>query len=71
MAVRSKSRRRPKDILPEDARIVDEIQRAIGLKVSLVRSHRKPDGGRLSIDFYSETDLQEVFRKLVAEERGA
>ena len=52
---------------PEDNRIVDEIQRALGLKVSMIRSATNPDNGKLNIEFYSDSDLQEVFRKLIAE----
>jgi ParB family chromosome partitioning protein len=51
----------------EDARIADEIQRSLGLKVKLVRSNAENGAGRLSVDFYSDADLQLVFRKLVAE----
>lgn len=51
---------------PEDQRIADEIQRALGLKVVLSRPSADSNKGRLAIDFYSEDDLQEVFRRLVA-----
>ena len=52
---------------PEDQRVVDEIQRALGLKVKMVRNSAKPQSGRLMIDFYSDEDLQEIFRKLVTD----
>jgi ParB family chromosome partitioning protein len=51
----------------EDQRISEEIQRALGMKVRLVRSNPQADGGRLAIDFYGEGDLQILFRKLVSE----
>lgn len=51
----------------EDDRVVDEIQRSIGLKVKMVRSSSSPESGRLLIDFYSDEDLQVLFRKLVAD----
>ena len=51
----------------EDMRIADEIQRALGMKVKLSRSGTGSDAGRLAIDFYSDSDLQIVFRKLVTE----
>jgi len=51
----------------EDSRIADEIRRALGLKVVLTRSAQGSDRGKLSIEFYSNEDLQEVFRRLVAE----
>lgn len=50
----------------EDERIAEEIQRSIGLKVKLVRSQTNVESGKLSIEFYSDQDLQEIFRKLVA-----
>ncbi len=56
-----------KVVRPEDQRIADEIQRSIGLKVALTRSASDSESGKLMIDFYSEEDLQELFRKLVNE----
>lgn len=53
-------------ISPEDRRIADEIQRALGLKVKLTRSSNASGGGKLSIEFYSEGDLQELFRRLIS-----
>ncbi len=52
----------------EDQRIADEIQRALGLKVRLTRNSPGSEAGKLTVDFYSSSDLQEIFRKLVAEE---
>lgn len=49
---------------PEDSRITDELQRALGLKVTMSRSGTDRQAGKLSIEFYSDDDLQEVFRKL-------
>jgi ParB family chromosome partitioning protein len=69
---RSKDDREPsnndsKTISAEDLRISDEIQRSLGMKVRLARSGANSEGGRLSIEFYGEGDLQILFRKLVAE----
>jgi ParB family chromosome partitioning protein len=50
----------------EDQRIVDEIQRAIGLKVKMTKTSPAGEGGKLAIEFYSAADLQELFRKLIA-----
>lgn len=47
----------------EDKRIVEDLQRALGTKVSL---NRKGEKGRLIIDFYSKDDLQAVFSKLTS-----
>ncbi|MFO0415948.1 MAG: ParB/RepB/Spo0J family partition protein [Pseudomonadota bacterium] len=51
----------------EDMRIADEIQRALGMKVKLVRSGAGSENGRLTIDFYGDADLQVIFRKLISE----
>lgn len=56
-----------REISPEDKRIADEIQRALGLKVRLNRTAQNSEAGKLSIEFYSDEDLQELFRKLVSE----
>jgi len=53
---------------PEDQRITDEIQRALGLRVKMTRKSPEAESGRLIIDFYSSSDLQELFRKLVADQ---
>lgn len=54
-------------VTAEDQRIAEEIQRALGMKVRMVRSGPQAEGGRLTIDFYGEGDLQILFRKLVSE----
>lgn len=56
-----------KNLSPEDQRIADEIQRSLGVKVRMLRSKPDSEAGRLIIDFYSNDDLQEIFRKLVNE----
>lgn len=50
---------------PEDVRIADELQRSLGLKVRISRTNPNSDGGKLTVDFYSETDLQTLFRRLI------
>lgn len=52
---------------PEDRRVAEELQRALGLKVTLHRSTPNSDSGRLSIEFYSGEDLKEIYRKLSAD----
>ena len=51
---------------PEDMRIADEIQRALGMRVTMSRSNTSADDGKLVRQFYSDGDLQEVFRRLVS-----
>lgn len=51
---------------PEDGRLVEELRNALGLKVSMSRSPSDEQAGKLVLEFYSEGDLQELFRKLIA-----
>lgn len=55
-----------KPVSPEDRRIAEEIQRALGMKVVLTRQSASAEAGKIAIEFYSDGDLQEVFRKLIA-----
>lgn len=57
----------PKVLNAEDMRISDEIQRSLGMKVKLQRMGDGGHSGRLLIDFYGESDLQILFRKLVGD----
>ncbi len=52
---------------PEDQRIVDEIQRSLGLRVKMIKPDADAEKGRLSVEFYSGEDLQLLFRRLVNE----
>jgi hypothetical protein len=54
-------------VSPEDQRIADEIQRSLGLKVKMSRHSEGAESGRLMIEFYTNDDLQEIFRKLVSD----
>jgi ParB family chromosome partitioning protein len=55
------------ELNPEDLRVTEEIQRSLGLKVKMVKSSPESESGRLIVEFYSNQDLQELFRKLVSE----
>lgn len=50
----------------EDERVCDEIQRSLSTKVSITRSKSKPEAGKLTLEFYSTEDLNEVYRRLVS-----
>ena len=52
---------------PEDLRLVDEIRRALGVKVNMHRSGTETERGKLVLEFYSNDDLQNIFRRLVNE----
>jgi len=63
----SSTKSQTKSVLsPEDKRIKGEIETSLGLKVSLKRLNN--NNGKLVIDFYSENDLREVYRKLTSSE---
>ena len=64
----SSSKKKKVELSPEDERIVDEIQRSLGMKVVMSRVSPDSQRGRLQVEFYSEEDLRELFRKLVAEQ---
>jgi len=51
----------------EDIRIADEIQRAIGMRVKLNRSHTSANNGKLTIEFNSDADLQFLFRLFMSD----
>lgn len=56
----------PSVTTPDDQRIVDEMQRALGLRVKMFRDKNNEEAGVLQVDFYSDSDLQEVFRRLIS-----
>ncbi len=55
----------------DDQRIVDELQRSLGLKVRMKRNKENEDAGTLEFDFYSNSDLQEIFRRIIGESLAA
>lgn len=66
-AVQTETESAPKVVSAEDQRIAEEIQRSLGLKVRLSRANPQAEGGKLTIEFYGEGDLQILFRKLISE----
>lgn len=53
------------DASVDDQRIVEEMQRRLSTKVRIVRRKGKEGQGSLVIDFYSNDDLQTIYRLLV------
>jgi ParB family transcriptional regulator, chromosome partitioning protein len=53
------------EVDPQDGRICEELQQALGVKVRLSRSSPSSSQGKLVLDFYSDDDLQEIFRRLM------
>jgi len=41
------------------------MQRALGLKVKMLRPASDSEQGKIVVEFYSNQDLQEIFRRLV------
>ncbi len=60
-----KKEKRSKALRAEDQRIASEIQSVLGLKVKINRSQNS-NSGKLILEFYSDEDLQMIFRKLLA-----
>lgn len=49
----------------EDMRIEEDIRKALGLKVKLQRNSQNNEKGKIIIDFYSPSDLKEVYKRLL------
>jgi ParB family chromosome partitioning protein len=47
-----------------DQRIEDELRKGLGLKISIKRNPKSPEKGRIVIDFYSKSDLSEIYDRL-------
>ncbi len=50
----------------EDTRILEDIQRALGTKVQIVRNSGNPKKGKLVLDFYSEEAFEEIYDRLLS-----
>lgn len=50
----------------EDKRVTEELQKALGTRVVISRKANKPQQGKLLIEFYSEDDLDSMYRKLIS-----
>ncbi len=48
--------------MPETSSIEDDLRRALGTKIELIRSHK---GGKIIIEFYSDEELDDIYRKIV------
>lgn len=55
----------PRKLSTEDKRLVEEIQRALGTKIQLIRNPSKRGQGKLVLEFYSPADLEEMHKRLV------
>ncbi|MCC6952555.1 MAG: ParB/RepB/Spo0J family partition protein [Deltaproteobacteria bacterium] len=48
-----------------DRRVAEELRKTLGLKVEIQRRKGKKDQGRVVVDFYSDDDLHEIYRRLI------
>ena len=48
----------------EDRRIQEELQKFLGMRVQISRRPEKPEQGKVSIEFYSEDDLRELYTRI-------
>ena len=49
--------------LVEDTRLEDELKRSLGLKVTIKRDKAKKTRGKIIVDFYSSSDLEEIYKR--------
>ncbi len=54
-----------RSLSPDDERLVEEMSRALGVKVRILRSGSRKKTGKVVLEFYGDQDLQEIFRKVV------
>jgi ParB family transcriptional regulator, chromosome partitioning protein len=59
-------KRKKTKLSAEEERLINEIQKCIGTKVELVKRKGKKDQGKVVIDFYTQQDLSEIYRRLTA-----
>jgi ParB family chromosome partitioning protein len=65
-AIMGKKDKRSKAFRAEDQRLENELRSALGLKVKVNRTPNS-DSGKLVVEFYTDDDLQIVYRKLMSE----
>ncbi len=60
-----KGKKRARKLSAEDEQLVRELQSQLGTRVHLFRKRGKSEQGRLTIEFYSNQDLNDVFSRIV------
>ena len=53
-----------KELSTSDKRIIEQIQRSLGSKVKLSRKPGNNKAGSITIDFYTNSDLEELYKRL-------
>lgn len=59
-------RKRKERLSEDDRRIIQEIQTALGTKVSIARKASQRASGKLTLEFYSNEDLNEIYKRLTS-----
>lgn len=59
------SDKKEKGLSSEDLRLINDLQRSLSTKVQIVRNSGKKGQGKLTLEFYSEEDLAEIYKRLV------
>ena len=59
-----KARKSKKELSTSDKRIIEQIQRSIGSKVKLSRKPGNSKAGSITVDFYTNSDLEELYKRL-------
>ena len=63
-AKKKKTRKSKKELSTSDKRIIEQIQRSIGSKIKLSRKQGNSKAGSITIDFYTNSDLEELYKRL-------
>jgi len=61
-----KAKKPAKKLSAEDRRFVEDVQKELGIKVQISRKPDNKQQGRVVLDFYSKSDLKELYNKLMS-----
>ncbi|MCB0358459.1 MAG: hypothetical protein KDD44_02455, partial [Bdellovibrionales bacterium] len=53
------------ELSPADARLVEDLQKVLGTKVEIRRKPGAQEQGKMTLEFYSADDLDEIYRRLM------
>lgn len=61
-----KRKKEQRTAAPQDTRIIEDIQRNLATRVQISRKRGKREQGKISLEFYSDADLDEIYRRLMS-----
>ena len=61
---RGTAEKKKKALSSSDQRLISSMQRSLGSKVDLKRSDSNPEKGKVVLEFYSSSDLEEIFSRI-------